>query len=149
MTHPFILADVHMDWPLSRDEVSLFFSPDGLVVVAALPDGRFRIVATAAVAPEAPGLEFVQSLLDKRGPIHSPGRIQQVVWSSRFRIHHRVSDSPRKGRVLLCGDAAHVHSPAGGQGMNTGIQDSLSLADVLAGVRAGELARHSPCPPQV
>jgi 2-polyprenyl-6-methoxyphenol hydroxylase-like FAD-dependent oxidoreductase len=48
-----------------------------------------------------------------------------------------VADSPRKGCVLLCGDAAHVHSPAGGQGMNTGIQDAVSLADALADVLAG------------
>jgi 2-polyprenyl-6-methoxyphenol hydroxylase-like FAD-dependent oxidoreductase len=54
-----------------------------------------------------------------------------VVWSSQFRIHHRVAQSPRKGRILLCGDAAHVHSPAGGQGMNIGIQDSVSLAQAL------------------
>src|SRR5262249_43565044 len=47
-------------------------------------------------------------------------------------IHHRVAQTPRAGRVLLCGDAAHVHSPAGGQGMNTGIQDSVSLAQALA-----------------
>jgi 2-polyprenyl-6-methoxyphenol hydroxylase-like FAD-dependent oxidoreductase len=107
------------------------------VVVALLPDDRFRIVATADVAPENPELDFVQSLLDKRGPQRSPGRIRDVVWSSRFRIHHRVSESPRKGRVLLCGDAAHVHSPAGGQGMNTGIQDSASLAEVLAKLSRG------------
>jgi 2-polyprenyl-6-methoxyphenol hydroxylase-like FAD-dependent oxidoreductase len=127
----FVLADVHMDWPLSREEVSLFFSPEGLVVVAPLPDDRFRIVATADVAPESPPLEFVQSLLNARGPLSASGRIRDVVWSSRFRIHHRVSESPRKGHVLLCGDAAHVHSPAGGQGMNTGIQDSISLAQAL------------------
>jgi 2-polyprenyl-6-methoxyphenol hydroxylase-like FAD-dependent oxidoreductase len=52
-------------------------------------------------------------------------------------VHHRVADSPRKGCVLLCGDAAHVHSPAGGQGMNTGIQDAISLAGVLEDVLGG------------
>jgi 2-polyprenyl-6-methoxyphenol hydroxylase-like FAD-dependent oxidoreductase len=71
-------------------------------------------------------------LLNERGPLSAPGRVRDVVWSSRFHIHHRVSESPRKGPILLCGDAAHVHSPAGGQGMNTGIQDSASLASVLA-----------------
>ena len=64
----FVLADVHMDWPLSREEVSLFFSPDGLVVVAPLPEERFRIVATADVAPESPTAEYIQSLLNERGP---------------------------------------------------------------------------------
>ena len=58
-------------------------------------------------------------------------RIHQIVWSSRFFIQHKVVTTLRSGRVLLCGDAAHVHSPAGGQGMNTGIQDAISLADPL------------------
>ena len=128
----FVLADVHMDWPLNREEVSLFFSPEGLVVVAPLPEQRYRIVATFDDAPETPSAAFMQGLLERRGPTRNAGRIHDVVWSSRFRIHHRVAESPRKGRVLLVGDAAHVHSPAGGQGMNTGIQDGVSLAHVLA-----------------
>jgi 2-polyprenyl-6-methoxyphenol hydroxylase-like FAD-dependent oxidoreductase len=127
----FVLADVHMDWPLNRDEVTLFYSPEGLMVVAPLPDDHFRIVATMDDAQELPSADFMQSVLDERGPSSNPGRIRDVVWSSRFHIHHRLAQSPRKGRILLCGDAAHVHSPAGGQGMNTGIQDAISLAQVL------------------
>jgi 2-polyprenyl-6-methoxyphenol hydroxylase-like FAD-dependent oxidoreductase len=127
----FVLADVQMDWPLSREEVTLFYSPAGFMVVAPLPDDHFRIVATMDNAPELPSTDFMQSVLDMRGPSTDPGRIRGVVWSSRFHIHHRVAQSPRKGRILLCGDAAHVHSPAGGQGMNTGIQDSVSLAPAL------------------
>jgi 2-polyprenyl-6-methoxyphenol hydroxylase-like FAD-dependent oxidoreductase len=127
----FVLADVRMDWPLSRDEVTLFYSPKGLVVVAPLPNDHFRIVATVDEAPAVPSLDFMQAVLDARGPAINPGRIHDVSWSSRFHIHHRVAQNPRKGRVLLCGDAAHVHSPAGGQGMNTGIQDSVSLAEAL------------------
>jgi 2-polyprenyl-6-methoxyphenol hydroxylase-like FAD-dependent oxidoreductase len=60
-----------------------------------------------------------------------------VIWGSRFRIQHRVADSYRAGRLLLAGDAAHVHSPAGGQGMNLGIQDGIALGEALAGVLAG------------
>jgi 2-polyprenyl-6-methoxyphenol hydroxylase-like FAD-dependent oxidoreductase len=133
----FVLADVHMDWPLAVDEVSLFLSPDGLVVVAPLPEGRYRMVATVNEAPPEPSLADVQGLLDARGPQRQPARVRDVIWSSRFRVHHRVADSPRRGCVLLCGDAAHVHSPAGGQGMNTGIQDAVSLGGVLAGVLKG------------
>lgn len=128
----FVLADVRMDWASDRDEVNLFFSPDGLAVVAPLPGDIFRIVATADAAPEMPSLDYIQALLDARGPVVNPGRIREMTWSSRFRIHHRVASTPRNGRILLCGDAAHVHSPAGGQGMNTGIQDAISLAQVLA-----------------
>ena len=64
--------------------------------------------------------------------------VTDVIWGSRFRIHHRVADTYRAGRLLLAGDAAHVHSPAGGQGMNLGIQDAVALGDALADVLAGE-----------
>ena len=82
-------------------------------------------------------MEFVQQMLDERGL--GAGRIvvTDVMWGSRFRIHHRVADTYRAGRLLLAGDAAHVHSPAGGQGMNLGIQDAIALADALASVLAG------------
>jgi 2-polyprenyl-6-methoxyphenol hydroxylase-like FAD-dependent oxidoreductase len=142
-TYPqdFVLADVRMNWSLGRTEVNLFFAPDGLVVVAPLPGGDFRVVATVDAAPEHPSVADVQALLDSRGPKTETARITEVIWSSRFRVHHRVAQSPRKGAYLLCGDAAHVHSPAGGQGMNTGIQDAISLAAELQAVlRSGNAA---------
>jgi len=64
-------------------------------------------------------------------------RIERVNWFSSYRVHHRVSEHFRRGRVFLAGDAAHIHSPAGGQGMNTGIQDAVLLADALEQVLAG------------
>ncbi len=134
----FVLADVRMKWPLRADEVMLFFSPDGLVVVAPLPGGQYRIVATLDDAPARPGITDVQHLLDTRGPQTERARIEEIVWSSRFRIHHRVADRYRNSRELLAGDAAHVHSPAGGQGMNTGIQDAIMLGEVLAKVLSGQ-----------
>jgi 2-polyprenyl-6-methoxyphenol hydroxylase-like FAD-dependent oxidoreductase len=128
----FVLADVEMDWPLSRDEVSLFFSEDGLMVVAPLPEARYRIVASVSDAPKEPSQANIQALLAARGPINEPACVHQVTWSSSFRIAHRLASKVVDGRVLLCGDAAHVHSPAGGQGMNTGIQDAVALAHPLA-----------------
>jgi 2-polyprenyl-6-methoxyphenol hydroxylase-like FAD-dependent oxidoreductase len=129
----FVLADVRMDWPLGADEVSLFFSPAGLVVVAPLPDGSFRIVATLDEAPEQFGLDDVQRLLDARGTT-AASRVRDVVWSSRFRVHHRLAETHRSGPFLLIGDAAHVHSPAGGQGMNTGLVDAIVLSEALVRV---------------
>ena len=64
-------------------------------------------------------------------------RVEEVIWSSRFRVAHKVAARFREGNVFLCGDAAHVHSPAGGQGMNTGIQDAANLAWKLALVLRG------------
>jgi 2-polyprenyl-6-methoxyphenol hydroxylase-like FAD-dependent oxidoreductase len=133
----FVLADLHMEWPLSREEVMLFFSPEGLVVVAPLPGGSFRIVATVDDAPEHPTMSDVQQLLKTRGPGNGGARVQDIIWSSRFRVHHRIADHYRAGRILVAGDAAHVHSPAGGQGMNTGIQDAAALGHTLAAILDG------------
>jgi 2-polyprenyl-6-methoxyphenol hydroxylase-like FAD-dependent oxidoreductase len=134
----FVLADVRMTWPLGRNEVSLFFSPSGLVVVAPLPDGSFRIVATMDDAPERPGVCDIQALIDSRGPGEMRGTVHTVAWSSRFRLQHRLARSYRTGRLFLMGDAAHVHSPAGGQGMNTGLIDAVVLGELLAAVIKGE-----------
>jgi 2-polyprenyl-6-methoxyphenol hydroxylase-like FAD-dependent oxidoreductase len=142
-TYPesFVLADVRMDWPIAREEVALHLSPEGVTVVAPLPDdiepNRYRVVATVAEAPEHPTAEEIQAILDTRGP-GGDVKVLEVVWSSRFRVHHRVADHYRAGRLLLAGDAAHVHSPAGGQGMNTGIQDAAFLGPLLARVVDGE-----------
>jgi 2-polyprenyl-6-methoxyphenol hydroxylase-like FAD-dependent oxidoreductase len=133
----FTLADVRLRGEAPADEVILFWAKAGLTVVAPLPGDIFRIVAPVADAPEEPSTAFIQQLLDDRG--FGAGRmvVTDVIWGSRFRIHHRVADTYRAGRVLLAGDAAHVHSPAGGQGMNLGIQDAVALADALAGVLDG------------
>lgn len=85
-------------------------------------------IAVRAVAVGYPGVRA------------GPGRtaVTELLWGTRFRIHHRVADNYRAGRVILAGDAAHVHSPAGGQGMNLGIADGISLAVALSEVLSGE-----------
>jgi 2-polyprenyl-6-methoxyphenol hydroxylase-like FAD-dependent oxidoreductase len=126
-----------MDWAPGPEEVALTFGAAGLTVVAPLPGGHYRLVATVDGAPATPDLPFVQDLLDER----APGRatVTGLAWSSRFRVHHRLADHYRAGRLLLAGDAAHVHSPAGGQGMNTGIQDGFALGAALV---TGDLDRY-------
>ena len=133
----FVLADVRLSGDVPVDEVILFWARAGLTVVAPLPDGSHRIVAPVSEAPESPSVEFIQQLLDTRGSGAGRMVVTDIVWGSRFRIHHRVADTYRAGRLLLAGDAAHVHSPAGGQGMNLGIQDAVALADALSAVLAG------------
>ena len=136
----FVLADVNLRGEAPVEEVILFWATAGLTVVAPLPNGTYRIVAPVVDAPENPSAEFIQGVLDERGLGAGRMVVTDVVWGSRFRIHHRVADTYRAGRLLLAGDAAHVHSPAGGQGMNLGIQDAVALADALTSVLSGGLA---------
>jgi 2-polyprenyl-6-methoxyphenol hydroxylase-like FAD-dependent oxidoreductase len=133
----FILADVRLAGDVPADEVILYWATAGLTVVAPLPGDIYRIVAPVADAPETPSAAYVQDILDTRGTGKGHITVTEVIWGSRFRIHHRVADSFRAGRLLLAGDAAHVHSPAGGQGMNLGLQDAVALSEALAAVLAG------------
>jgi 2-polyprenyl-6-methoxyphenol hydroxylase-like FAD-dependent oxidoreductase len=134
----FVLADVRLTGDVPRDEVILYFSPEGLVVVAPLPEGVHRIVATLEHAPSTPAVADVQALLDARGPARERITVDEVIWGSRFHVHHRLAQKYVNGRIVLAGDAAHVHSPAGGQGMNTGILDGLRLAEALGAALQGD-----------
>jgi 2-polyprenyl-6-methoxyphenol hydroxylase-like FAD-dependent oxidoreductase len=128
----FALADVRVEGGLPTDRVLLFFSSAGMLVVAPLPDGSYRLVAEVDESPEHPDVAYAQQLLHTRGPQSMPVNVTEVIWGSRFRIHERVADRYRAGRVLLAGDAAHTHSPAGGQGMNLGLRDAVTLGDALS-----------------
>ncbi|HMI21548.1 MAG TPA: NAD(P)/FAD-dependent oxidoreductase, partial [Gaiellaceae bacterium] len=88
----FALADVRVDGGLPGDEVLLFFSRPGMLVVAPLPDGSFRLVAEVDDAPEQPDVAFAQRLLDTRGPRRTAVTVTEVIWGSRFRIHEQVAD---------------------------------------------------------
>jgi hypothetical protein len=96
--------------------------------------GRYRVIAdlppTAVERSPAPTLEEVQAVLTQRGPAGLVA--SDPIWLAAFRINGRKVVNYRSGRVFLVGDAAHVHSPAGGQGMNTGMQDAFNLAWKLA-----------------
>jgi 2-polyprenyl-6-methoxyphenol hydroxylase-like FAD-dependent oxidoreductase len=140
-TYPpqFVLADAELAAPPGPDdEARIFTSPHGVVVTGRLPSGNHRIVATVdtgAAVPDPPGRAFIDAILRERGV----GQLAaDPVWSSRFRVAHRVANRFRAGGVFLCGDAAHVHSPAAGQGMNTGIADAYDLATRLAAVLTGQ-----------
>jgi 2-polyprenyl-6-methoxyphenol hydroxylase-like FAD-dependent oxidoreductase len=134
----FIMADAELDWELPDGDIYAFPNRAGFVGAFAMPGKhRFRIFGNVVVDPEAhtaeysePTHEEFQALLDERLPI--PAKVVKEHWVSRYRLHRRIVPRYRDGRIFLVGDAAHVHSPAGAQGMNTGIQDAYNLAWKLA-----------------
>ena len=132
----FVLADVKVAWDTRDDRITSYFADDGLVACFPLPAGRWRLILTDTVEGDAaPTLEEVQAMFARR--TGTGATLSDMVWSSRFRIHCRQVARYRDDRVLIAGDAAHIHSPAGGQGMNTGIQDAHNLAWKLAAVHKG------------
>jgi 2-polyprenyl-6-methoxyphenol hydroxylase-like FAD-dependent oxidoreductase len=122
----FILADIETNETLPADEMQLCPSEFGPVAIFPMSSTRRRIVATVD-KPEgdSPSLDLVQKVLKERGPSGIEARA--VKWGSYFRIHHRQVERLRVGRIFVAGDAAHIHSPIGGQGMNTGLQDVWNL----------------------
>jgi 2-polyprenyl-6-methoxyphenol hydroxylase-like FAD-dependent oxidoreductase len=129
----FVLADGACDTPLAHDEVHYFMTDSGVLVVVGLPDGLYRVFASVAPGVDVEDArQTVQQAADLRCPV--PLRLVGEQRVGTFRVHRRMADRFRGGRVLLAGDAAHIHSPAGGQGLNTGIEDAHSLAWRLAHV---------------
>ncbi|MFC4618890.1 FAD-dependent oxidoreductase [Camelliibacillus cellulosilyticus] len=132
-----IVADVEVDG-LNRDAWYMWGHEEGIVNLCPLPStNAFQYQASVAPGqnPEL-SLANMQAILERRSgrpDIH----LHEPEWSTLWRANIRLVDSYRKGRVFLAGDAAHIHSPAGGQGMNTGIQDAYNLGWKLAAVAKG------------
>ncbi len=123
----YMLADAETNDALPADEMHLCPSEFGPLAIFPMSATRRRIVATVEKPEqEAPSLELVRQVLAQRGPRGIEAR--SLYWSSYFRIHHRQVANLRVGRMFVAGDAAHIHSPFGGQGMNTGLQDVWNLA---------------------
>lgn len=122
----FILADVETNDALPEDELQLCPSEFGPVAIFPMSANRRRVVATVdRVEGDAPSLDLVQEILHQRGP--AGFEASALHWSSYFRIHHRQAAMMRVSRMFIAGDAAHIHSPFGGQGMNTGLHDAWNL----------------------
>jgi 2-polyprenyl-6-methoxyphenol hydroxylase-like FAD-dependent oxidoreductase len=122
----FMLADIDTNEALPADQLQLCPSESGPVAIFPMSATRRRIVATIE-HPEgdAPSLDLVRKVLAQRAPGGLEARA--LHWSSYFRIHHRRAAKLRVGRIFIAGDAAHIHSPFGGQGMNTGLHDVWNL----------------------
>jgi 2-polyprenyl-6-methoxyphenol hydroxylase-like FAD-dependent oxidoreductase len=135
----FYLADVRIDWEQPDDEATVISAKELQIAAFPLPEaGRWRLVdASEAVGTDDPAqaVERFQGLLNEHG--FPKARVSDPTWVSSFRLHRRVVDRLRVGSCLVAGDAAHIHSPAGGQGMNTGIQEACNLAWKLGMVHAG------------
>jgi 2-polyprenyl-6-methoxyphenol hydroxylase-like FAD-dependent oxidoreductase len=140
----FVLGDVHLSGDLPNSSFHIFSSELGFLGLFPMGGSEFRLVAgnPAAenpandTAPSAsPTLEELQAIYDQRS--HIPARLHQLTWGSFFHINSRVVKTLRVGRIFLAGDAAHIHSPAGAQGMNSGIQDAINLGWKLALVMQG------------
>lgn len=133
----FLLSDGVVSGPVPEREAQYHLTPDGVLVIVPLPGGGHRVFFDIASdgRTDPPDDALLARLLAERGPAGL--RIESVWWRSRFRVHARVAREFRRGRVLIAGDAAHLHSPAGGQGLNTGIQDGFDLGWKLAAVLRG------------
>lgn len=134
------LADVEMEWGLGSQQVYIDLARQGFYGFFPMPgEKRFRLIGS--VPEELEGKEEitageVQEVFDEHSGVET--RISAVHWTSVYRIHRRMAERFREGRVFLVGDAAHIHSPAGGQGMNTGIGDAYNLGWKLALVAKGQ-----------
>src|SRR5438477_6604166 len=139
--HLFYVADVEATGPVMNEELHLALDEaDFLAVVPMKGNERARLIGTVEQAPETQhdSLEWKdlsRSIIERLGI-----DVTRVNWFSTYHVHHRVAAHFRAGRTFLLGDAAHIHSPVGGQGMNTGIGDAANLAWKLAAVLAGGAA---------
>jgi len=136
-SHLFYVADVEANGPVMNGEPHLDLDESDFVVLFPLPQpGHARLIGTVRSDPaDSTQLywgDVGQAALGRLGV-----SVERVNWFSTYRVHHRVADRFRQGRAFLLGDAAHIHSPVGGQGMNTGIGDAVNLSWKLAGVLQG------------
>ena len=134
----WLLADVRMDWDRKEDEFHAFFVADGPPMICLpLRDHVWRVILPYAGERDqgAPTFDEIQQLVDQRAPRRIA--LSDPAWLATFRCHRRSTNVYRVGSVLLAGDAVHIHTPAGGQGMNTGILDAHNLGWKLARVASG------------
>ncbi len=132
----FILADATIDWSFSRKKFLFFLGKQGIFIHIPLTKNISRVMLAERLStnskeklppPSVIKIEAAASLITK-----VPVKLSNPIWLSQFSLHHRGVQTYCQGRAFLAGDSAHIHSPVGGQGMNTGIQDATNLAWKLA-----------------
>jgi 2-polyprenyl-6-methoxyphenol hydroxylase-like FAD-dependent oxidoreductase len=132
--HTFLVADTQVDWDYNHYEVFLCLTRDKLAAFFPMAgEGRFRVVSMLPRHLEnQAGLDFDRIAAGLERDLGFPLRFRDTGWFSTYRLQHRYAPQFQQGRCFLAGDAAHIHSPVGGQGMNTGLQDAYNLAWKLA-----------------
>jgi 2-polyprenyl-6-methoxyphenol hydroxylase-like FAD-dependent oxidoreductase len=136
--HLFYVADVEASGPVMDGEIHVGLDQtDFLAMFPLKADGRARLVGTVREEAEREHENLSWNDVSRRVVEWMRIEVERVNWFSTYRVHHRVADHFRKGRAFILGDAAHIHSPVGGQGMNTGIGDAVNLAWKLAAVLHG------------
>lgn len=140
--HSFYLADVRMNNPeIDHNKVHLYLSKTGFSAFFPMPeDNRFRLLGNLPpIFEKKEDLQLEEILPGLKDVTGIVPNVTQNYWTTEYRLHHRMADHFRMQNCFLIGDAAHIHSPVGGQGMNTGLQDAYNLAWKLAGVVNGYL----------
>jgi 2-polyprenyl-6-methoxyphenol hydroxylase-like FAD-dependent oxidoreductase len=140
-----LLGDVDLRWSLPDGEISICPHHDGVLLAFPLPGShRFRVIMILPAAGESEDRHLSQdeffAQLTRMTPGTPPGTPPELLatrWLTRYRLHSRGVPAYRRGRCFVAGDAAHIHSPAGAQGMNTGIQDAYNLGWKLGFVLRG------------
>ena len=139
--HLFYVADVEARGAAMNGELhAALDATDFLAVFPLKEEGRARLIGTVRADRERQHDELSWNDVSTRVIEWMRIDVLRLHWFSTYRVHHRVADQFRKGRAFLLGDAAHIHSPVGGQGMNTGIGDAVNLAWKLAAVLQGRAA---------
>ena len=138
----YALGDFYVDGDLTENDMHIFSSEHGFMGMFPMGEGRWRVIASNPLSEPSkdtkPELDELQKIYDMRSEI--PAKFQDLQWSSWFHINSRMTDRLQDGQSFLGGDSAHIHSPAGAQGMNTGIQDAINLGWKLAMVLQGKAA---------
>lgn len=130
----FLLADVDLRTDLDAGQTHVFVSTRGVLGIMPMPDGSFRLNGTLADGEEATPDAIENLIIARLGRAADRVELREVRWAATYRTHSRLAERFRAGEVFLAGDAAHLVSPVGGQGMNLGIQDAVNLGWKLAQV---------------
>jgi 2-polyprenyl-6-methoxyphenol hydroxylase-like FAD-dependent oxidoreductase len=131
----FLMADVKLTWDESPEHFYIFYGDAVFTMVIPIPGDRVRLFMSEPPGDHEITLDTFRDLFKSTVPL--PATLDDAGWMSRFRMHKRIVPKYRVGRVFLAGDAAHIHSPISGQGMNLGMQDAYNLAWKLALVVRG------------